>query len=259
MALASSSARTTATGSTARLTTEKFTWPLTRTRSKWRIRPWALRATSKTEATVSRRPSQPPQSTAMPWARRPNWLLAWSMAIRSARIPGSSPYLRWAFSITTCCSSARPWRVRTAALRTALVSSSASLRTSASSEACRWRSPLWTTWSSSRWRRSVSRSALSSALRLRSLMLVARARRTAPTATSATTTSAQMTGPCGNVMRLTSSAMAGNGLTPRHAARSQGSFATTVRRFGRCPSEGGAEEFIPPGMPPYAISPLEVR
>lgn len=51
----------------------------------------------------------------------------------------------------------------------------------------------------------------------------------------------------------------GNGLTPRHAARSQGSFATTVRRFGRCPSEGGAEEFIPPGMPPYAISPLEVR
>lgn len=51
----------------------------------------------------------------------------------------------------------------------------------------------------------------------------------------------------------------GNGLTPREAARSQGSFATTVRRFGRCPSEGGAEESIPPGMPPYAISPLEVR
>ncbi|GGP38655.1 hypothetical protein GCM10010231_07120 [Streptomyces sindenensis] len=51
----------------------------------------------------------------------------------------------------------------------------------------------------------------------------------------------------------------GNGLTPHQAARSQGLFATTVRRSGRCPSEGGAEEFIPPGMPPYAISPLEVR
>ncbi|EYT81500.1 hypothetical protein CF54_19230 [Streptomyces sp. Tu 6176] len=180
----------------------------------------------------------------MPWARRPNCELVWSIVMKSARICGSSPYFRRARSLMErCCSSASTCKVRIHARSTSFVSDSASLRTSARARSCSERRvALW----ACRLCRSASSwilSERSSAFCLRSAMLVLRARITAETAAISTTTRIHNSGSViQDVMRLSSSRIAGGrvgraavatvaGLAPRCGPHSQANgFSSMSRR-----------------------------